>query len=425
MAIADRVKNICLTPTTEWPVIAAEPASTGSLITGYVAPLAAIGAVAGFVGGSVIGRSLPFFGYYRVPFAAGLAAAVFSFVMAIVGVFLLSVVINALAPTFGGQKDSLQALKVAVYSYTPAWVAGVLHVLPLLGVLALLGALYGLYLLYLGLPRLMKSAEDQSLAYTAVVVVCAIVLSVVITAVGGVVVGAGVIGSGALAGTGYPQRNAGAGGGSSASEVQFDKNSAMGKLQELGKKLDASTKKMEVAEKKGDPDAQVAAGMEALGTILGGGRRVEPVAIEQLKGFVPEMFAGLARTGSNAQKTGFGGLMVSKAEATYGDGAQKSVTLEVSDSGGASGLVGLAGWAGMQEEKEDQYGSERTEKVNGRLTHQKISKTGGTNEFAVVLGDRFVVSAKGRGVDFPELKAAVASLELGKLESMKDLGVQK
>jgi hypothetical protein len=426
MAIADRVKNICLTPTTEWPVIAAEPTSTGSLITGYVAPLAAIGAIAGFVGGSVIGRSLPFVGYYRVPMATGLTFAVFTFAMAIVGVFILSVVINALAPTFGGQKDSTQALKVAVYSYTPAWVAGVLQVLPLLGALAVLGALYGLYLLYLGLPRLMKSPENQALGYTVVVVICAIVLTIVVSVVGTMVVGAGVMGTGAAAG--MLGTGAGAGlarGSSSSSELQFDKNSALGKLQDLGNKLDATNKKMEAAQKSGDPNAQVAAGMEALGTILGGGKRVDPVAIEQLKGFVPETFGGLPRTASNAQKTGFAGLMVSKAEATYGDGAQKSITLEVSDSGGASGLVGLAGWAGMQEEKEDQYGSERTEKVGGRLTHQKISKNGGENEFGVVLGDRFMVSAKGRGVTFPELKAAVASLDLGKLESMKDVGVQK
>jgi hypothetical protein len=424
MAIADRVKNICLTPTTEWPVIAAEPTSTGSLITGYAAPLAAIGAIAGFIGGSIIGQSLPFIGYYRTPMATSLIFAVFSFVMALVGVFILSLVINALAPTFGGQKDSMQALKVAVYSYTPAWVAGVLRVMPLLGVLAVLGALYGLYLLYLGLPRLMKSPENQALGYTAVVVVCAIVLSVVISVIGGAVVGAGMIGTGAAAG----MLGTGAGmarGRSSASEVQFDKNSAMGKLQELGNKLDASNKKMEAAQKSGDQNAQVAAGMEALGTLLGGGKRVDPVAIDQLKGFVPETFAGLPRTASNAQKTGFAGLMVSKAQATYGDGAGKTINLEVSDSGGASGLVGLAGWAGMQEEKEDQYGSERTGKVDGRLTHEKISKTGGTNEFGVVLGDRFMVSATGRGVDLPELKAAVASLDLGRLESMKDVGVKK
>ena len=130
MSIVDRVKNICLTPNTEWPVIAVEPASAGSLITGYVVPLAAIGAVSGFVGGSVIGRTLPLIGTYRTSLASGLVFACFTFAMAIVGVFVLSLIINALAPNFGGQKDSTLALKVAVYSYTPAWVAAALNILP-------------------------------------------------------------------------------------------------------------------------------------------------------------------------------------------------------------------------------------------------------------------------------------------------------
>ncbi len=90
MSIVDRVKNICLSPTTEWPVIAEETTPTGDLLSGYVAPLAAIGAVAGFIGGSIIGRTLPFIGTYRVPFGAGIGLAIFAFVMAIVGVFILS-----------------------------------------------------------------------------------------------------------------------------------------------------------------------------------------------------------------------------------------------------------------------------------------------------------------------------------------------
>jgi len=164
--------------------------------------------------------------------------------------------------------------------------------------------------------------------------------------------------------------------------------------------------------------------MESLGTLLGGGRRVDPISIDQLKPFVPDMFAGLPKKSSNAEKVGAIGIMVSKAEATYGEG-DKSVTLDISDTGGASGLVGLAGWVGMQEEKEDQYSSERTRKVNGRIVHEKLSKTGGANEFGIVLGDRFVVSAKGNGVTLDELKAAVSSIDLGRIESMKDVGVQK
>ena len=117
--------------------------------------------------------------------------------------------------------------------------------------------------------------------------------------------------------------------------------------------------------------------------------------------------------------------MVSKAEATYGDGAGKSVTLEISDTGGVSGLVGLASWAGIEGEKEDDNGSEKTHKVGGRLVHEKISKRGGSNEFGLVLGDRFLVSANGRGVGLDELKAAIGGLDLATLESMKNAGVEK
>jgi hypothetical protein len=209
-------------------------------------------------------------------------------------------------------------------------------------------------------------------------------------------------------------------------QVQFDKDSPMGKLEQLGNKLEESSKKMDAAQKSGDQGAQVSAAMEGLGTLLGGGRHVDPIGIDLIKPFVPETFAGLPRKSSSAEKNGFAGIMVSKAEATYSDGAEKSIDLDISDSGGASGLMGLAAWANLQGEKDDDSSSERTSKVNGRLMHEVQSKrAGGSNEFAVVLGDRFVVNARARGVDLATLKAAVASLDLQKLESMKDVGVQK
>jgi hypothetical protein len=415
VSIVDRARNICLSPSTEWPIIAAEPTSAGTLVSGYVAPLAAIGAVAGFIGGSIIGRTLPFIGTYRVGFFSGLVFALFTFCMAVVGVFVISLIINALAPTFGGEQNSSQALKLAVYSYTPAWIAGVLQVFPLLGILAIFAAFYGLYLLYLGLPRLMKCPEDKAIAYTAVVVVCAIVMSAIIAVMGGTIVGVGALTSGALSG---------AASASPRGEVQFDKNSAMGKLQDLGKKLEESNKKVEAAQKSGDQKAEAAAAMETLGTLFGGGKRVDPIAIGELKAFVPDSFAGLAKTSSNAEKNGIAGIMVSKAEARYGD-AGKTVTLEVSDTGGVSGLLGLASWAGVEGEKDDDSGTEKTEKVGGRLVHERLSKRGGTNEFSLVLGDRFVVSAKGNGVSVNELKTAISSLDLAKLESMSGAGVHK
>lgn len=409
MNIVERVKNICLSPKTEWPVIAGETAATGSLITGYVLPLATIGAVAGFIGGSIIGHSIPFVGgTFRTPMVAGVGLALFQIIMSVVTVFILSFIINALAPSFGGEKNNAQALKVAVYSYTPGWLAAIFHMIPGLGILAILG-LYGLYVLYLGLPRLMKSPEDKALGYTVVVVICAIVLSLVIAAVGGIFVGAGMTGSNALLGSMHSE--------TAAPEMQLDKNSPLGKLQEMGQK-------MEAAQKSGDVNAQAKASVAMLGTLMGGGKHVDPLSVEQIKSFIPDAFAGLAKKSMSAERNGMAGIMVSKAEASYGDNSGNKVSLELSDSGGMSGLVGLAGWAGVQGEKEDQDSIERTQNVDGRLTHERISKTGGENEFDVVIADRFVVSTKGN-LDISKLKGAVSGIDLNRLEGLKDSGVQK
>jgi hypothetical protein len=164
-------------------VIDAEQASVGSLYTGYILPLAAIGPVATIIGWSVFGMRIPFVGSYRVPISYGVRNAVVTYALGLVGVFVLGLIIDALAPTFGGQKNQIQGLKVAAYSYTAAWVAGVFYLIPALAILGLLASLYSLYLLYLGLPVLMKAPQDKAISYTGVVILVAIVLWVVIGAV--------------------------------------------------------------------------------------------------------------------------------------------------------------------------------------------------------------------------------------------------
>jgi hypothetical protein len=419
MDLIGRVKKICLTPQSEWSVIADESTPAAGLITQYVLPLAAVAAVAGFIGGSLIGQTVPLVGTYRTPLATGLGLAVFSVVTAVIAVFVISLIIDALAPTFGAQKNSAQAFKVAAYSFTPAWVAGVFQILPALAILAVLGGLYGLYLLYLGLPRLMRCPADKAVGYTVVVVISAVVVSLVMSAVGVLLIG-GRVGSGGLAGI----MGGAVGGGASTSSVAVDPNSALGRLEQLGQALEKSADKAAAAEKKGDQAGQIAAGLEGLGTLLGGGARVDPLDINLLKPLVPDTFAGLPRTSNSAEKTGLGIIMVSKAEATYGDGAEREVRLEITDTGGMSGLVGLAAWTNVQEERESADGYSRTQKVNGRLTHMESSKSG-DDEFAVVIGDRFMVAARSHTLDVDALRAAVSGLDLGKLESMKDVGVKK
>lgn len=182
--IFERVKGICVSPEAEWAVIDGEHASTGSLLSGYVVPLVVVGAVSNFIGNSIVGRSVPFGGTtLRISMGTGLAMAVLSVVLAVLSVVVCAYIINGLAPAFAAQKNSLQAMKLATYAPTPAWVAGIVQIVPALGLFVLLGALYALYLLYLGLPRLMKCPQDKAIGYTVVVVLCVIVVSVIAGAI--------------------------------------------------------------------------------------------------------------------------------------------------------------------------------------------------------------------------------------------------
>lgn len=196
----------------------------------------------------------------------------------------------------------------------------------------------------------------------------------------------------------------------------------MGKLEGFGKQMEAVNKKMEEAQKSGDPNKQLAAAMEGVGTVLGGGKRYEPVAYDALKAVLPESVGGLARTGQEAGRGGPPGLEVSKARVDFGDGASKQMRLEVIDTGGAGGLMALAGWATTQSERESGNVVERTRREGDRVVHERISKAGGESEYTVVVGNRFMVSAEGRGFSIDELKGAVGAVNLAKLESMKDAG---
>lgn len=187
--LVERVKAILLTPKTEWPAIAAEATSAQDIYLGYVAPLVAIGIVASFIGHVLVGVPIPMMGTVRLGVGSALAAAIVHFVLTFVAVFVVALIVDALAPTFGGRKDPLSALKVTAYSFTPGWVAAVLTILPVLGSIAALIGLYGLYLMYLGLPVLMGAPRDKSLGYTVVVVLCAVVLSFVVSALTTLVTG--------------------------------------------------------------------------------------------------------------------------------------------------------------------------------------------------------------------------------------------
>ena len=184
MGLVERVKGILLTPRSEWETIAAEATTPAELYKGYILPLAAIGPICQVVGYSVLGIRMPFGStVYRTPIGTALTSAVVTYVLSLIGVFVLAMIIDGLAPTFGGTRSQIQGLKTAAYASTASWVAGIFTLVPGLRVLAILG-LYSIYLLYLGLPVTMKAPSDRAGAYTGVVILAAFVLFFIIGMIG-------------------------------------------------------------------------------------------------------------------------------------------------------------------------------------------------------------------------------------------------
>jgi hypothetical protein len=140
---------------------------------------------------------------------------------------------------------------------------------------------------------------------------------------------------------------------------------------------------------------------------------------------LPNAIAGLPRTRLEAERTGMGGIKIAKAEGDYRDEQGRAVQLTITDMGGAKMLGVLAAWAMIEQEKEYDSGYEKMGKVNGRPVHEKFAKSGPQGEYGVLVGGRFLVEAHGAKVDMDALKQGVASVDLSKLEAMRNEGVKQ
>ena len=184
-----RIQRLLLRPKEEWARIDPEPTTAMQVFMSWAVPLAAIGPICGFIGQQLFGIRV-LFATFRPPLVTSLVTAIIGYVMALVGTWVLAMIIDALAPNFGGTKNQNQAMKVAAYSYTAAWVAGVLSIIPMLGLIGALLGLYSFYLMWVGLPMLMKSPPDKATGYVIVTIVVAIVVFVVIAMIAGAISGA-------------------------------------------------------------------------------------------------------------------------------------------------------------------------------------------------------------------------------------------
>ena len=414
--IIERVKGILTTPKTEWPVAAAEPATVNGLYAGYIAIVVALPTIAGFIKSSLIGTSM--FGItVRTPIGMGIVGMLLHYALTLALVYVMALIVNALAPTFGGQKDMVQALKTVAYAWTASWIAGIGVIVPWLGLLiAIAGAVYAIYLLYLGLPYTMKCPPEKAGGYTAVSIIIAIVLSSIVALIVG-----GVIGTAAMTGAAMGGMHVT---GSNGDSVTVDGDSALGKFAAMGQRAEQASKELDAAQKSGDSAAQSAAMGKMVGAVSGSNGPVEALAPDQIKSFLPESLGNLKRTSSSAQRNNAMGMQISEATAEYAGGNDQRITLEVTDTGGAKGFMAMAAAMAPEEEKETDHGYEKTYTADGNMVHEAWDSQSKSGEYSVVLGKRFTVKANGNVDSIDQLKQAVTSVDMSKLESLKDAGVK-
>jgi hypothetical protein len=417
--LVTRAKNIITRPNTEWTVVAAEPASPAGILAGYVAPLAAIAPIASFIGLCIIGVGIPFVGTYRTGVVAGVTQAIISFVFAVVIIFAVAAIVNVLAPSFSGQKNWLAALKVTAYSFTPAFVAGILLVFPLLGVLVLLGSLWSIYLLYVGLPTLMGTPKDKAPLYTIAVVFCAFVVGIVL---GAVYAGTEAV-SYALTG-GWGASSAASDSDSGQKTVAALIGTAMGggdknqsDAQQLVSSVASAAADADQAQKTGDASAQAAAGLGIIKSLVTGGKSVAVVPRDQLAAILPAAIGDMTRGDAQSDVGSFAGIKASSASAVYKDSGG-SIELEVGDMGNAGGLAALAGAAANLTEHEDNDGYVKNVDVGGMKVNETWVNATKHSELLAIVDNRWALGATGDGVDMDDVVKALQTIDVSKLEAL-------
>ncbi|PXV59228.1 Yip1 domain-containing protein [Dyella jiangningensis] len=409
--IVERIKAILASPRTEWPVIAAEPATVGGLFRNYICIVAALPVIAHFIRGSLIGYG-GFGVHVHTPIGMGVLGMLLHYALTLAVTYVLAIIVDALAPSFGGTKDSVQALKTVAYAWTAGWVAGIAVIIPWLGwLVAIAGAIYGIYLLYLGLPHTMRCPADRAGGYAAVTVIIAIVMSWIV----GMIVG-GTIGTAVLTGASMTGMHAGDG-----STLTVDPDSALGKLSDMGANTARAAKDLENAQKTGDVAAQQA----AMGKLMSGDSKtvVTSLSPRTLQGFLPDELDGMKRSDFNAQRSGAMGMQISTARATYSDGRIRTLQVEVADTGNMRGMMAVASAMTPAAEEQTDRGYDKTYTDHDRLVHESWSTQTKSGEFSVVVANRFTVKASGNAEDIDQLKQAVNDLDLGRLASLKNEGV--
>lgn len=173
MNIVDRIKNILLTPQSEFPTLKAEATDVAGLYKEYLIYIAALPAI-----GTLLSFG-QFFGFgYRFKLA------IIGYLVTLVSFYISAYIIDALAASFNSTKNQVNALKLVGYASAPSMVGQFFTFIPGIGwLLSLAGTIYSIYLFYLGLPVFMDTPQEKTVIYMVAAFLISIVVYVVLAAI--------------------------------------------------------------------------------------------------------------------------------------------------------------------------------------------------------------------------------------------------
>jgi Yip1 domain len=446
--LLERMKNILVSPRSEWTRIAGESSSVGELYVRYALPLLIGVALISLVHLSVIGTTTLFGGTMRLPLTLGLTSALVTVIGGAIGLAFVSVIINMLAPSFGARRELRQAFKVAVYTATPSAVASVFSLLPGLGaLLGLVAMVYGIYVLYLGLVPVMQAPKDRAFGYTVTILIVTFVISIVFGVVlatlgaTGRLMGFNLMGhQSAVASQDAAAASVGnAIGGLLGSDEKGkqDLGAAVANLAKAGAQMDAAPAPASPSSNAaptaaqpaapGSDDAQAAGAavgglLSALGGALNGGRRVEPVDYSVLKGLLPDSLPDMPRTSAEGSAQQGLGMKTSKSNGVYTGANGARVEIEIDDASAVSGLMNIADAMPQTTSASSDTSYEKDVNIAGYRAHEKYDSSSQRGELNFIIAKRFTVDVTGDHVDMRTLESDASRVDLGKLASMKDAG---
>ena len=406
--LLDRVLALLLRPGEAWQQIAEEAPDIASICTRYLVFLAAIPAVAGFIGYSLVGAGA--FGFsVRVPIVQGLVGMVVGYALSLAMVLVMALVASALAPRFGGQAQLPRAFQLIAYGATAGWVGGVFSAVPALAMLGVLAALYSVYLIYRGAPVVMRVPVERAVGYTAALIVCGIVAGLVVGLVTSVVTPrpgafAGVGGAGSLRGPSV----AGPGVNIALPGTGITIDTA---------KVEAANRRMEEAQSRGDTQAAGQAMGDMMSAALGG-KGGAPLAPETLRAMLPEALGSMPRTAVEARSEAAMGIQFTNVSAQYAEG-ERLIEVRMQDIGAVPALaIGMATWSRSTVDRETPDEVERVYRRDGTAIKEEYRKDGTSASLVMLLPNGVLLEGSGN-LPMDDLRAALQDMPTGRVAALK------